>query len=406
MRGKSDLSLEVVVLLILGVFMLLFGLLLFKIHTGDLPYNPDSAYGLFLVIVSFQVITMGKTPFGDLRRSWALIAIGICAGIVGMAACFIPGYMTKFVSVLVGILLFAGGIVLFAQLCASEKKARVWMKTAGILRQLTVACGLVYVLTFFSGIMTLFPGVTSNPQTAALLIAYGFSFFYLSWCIWKIERSYPPEKPNDHPSKARFRFFREASLPLLPAIIILLGILITFLGFLLFPVNLGLLPFSPDGQLGLLLTIMAIQIMALGDTPLGQYKRSWFIVILGIAFAALGVVSCVVPGLLTGMLQTLLGLLNIIGGLVLLIKRFFPVLHEIKTPSATPVIVPLIYKKLSTTQTALNSVGIAFGISMLIPTLIPGLVIAAILVINGLILFRLATFLQKMPAKPIPSLTA
>jgi hypothetical protein len=67
-RAESDLSLEVVILLILGVFMFLFGLLLFKINTGELPYTPDSTYGLFLVIVSFQVITMGKTPFGDLRR--------------------------------------------------------------------------------------------------------------------------------------------------------------------------------------------------------------------------------------------------------------------------------------------------------------------------------------------------
>jgi len=65
---ESDLSLEVVILLILGVFMFLFGLFLFKISTGELPYTPDSTYGLFLVIVSFQVITMGKTPFGDLRR--------------------------------------------------------------------------------------------------------------------------------------------------------------------------------------------------------------------------------------------------------------------------------------------------------------------------------------------------
>ena len=59
---------------------------------------------------------------------------------------------------------------------------------------------------------------------------------------------------------------QEASLPLLPAILILLGILNTFLGLILFPVGLGMLPFSPDGQLGLLLTIMAIQTMTLGDT--------------------------------------------------------------------------------------------------------------------------------------------
>ena len=157
MREESDLSLQVVVLLILGVFALLFGLLLFRIHTGGLPYNPDSAYGLFLVIVSFQVITMGKTPFGDLRRSWALIVVGICTAILGMAACFIPGYLTRIVRELVGIILFAGGITLLIQMFLSEKKAKLWMKTSGILQQLTVACGVVYALAIVSGLITLFP---------------------------------------------------------------------------------------------------------------------------------------------------------------------------------------------------------------------------------------------------------
>jgi len=406
MREESDLSLEIVILLILGVFMLLFGLLLFKIHTGDLPYNPDSTYGLFLVIVSFQVITMGKTPFGDLRRSWALVIVGICTAILGMAACFIPRYFTEFVRVLVGIVLFAGGIALLIQLFFSEKKARMWMKIAGVLQQLTIACGLVYALTVASGLITLLPGLTTDTQTAILLIIYGMSFFYLSWCIRKVARSYPPEIPNDSAlsklnsdnadSKGRFRFFRDASLPLLPAILILLGILLTFLGLLLFPVNLGVIAFSPDGQLGLLLTIMALQMMALGDTPLGKYKRSLLMIIVGIVFAALGVVSCIVPGILTGMIQILLGLLNTIGGASLLMKRFLPILREIGTPPAAPVIVPAILKKLTVTQTVLNLVTIAFGISMLIPGLVSGLLIAGILVINGLLLFILASFLQQL----------
>ncbi len=113
MKEESDLSLEVVVLILFGVFWLLFGLMLFKIYAGDLPYNPDSAYGLFLVLVSFQMITMGKTPFGDLRRSWALVIIGMGTAILGIITSFIPGYFTKFVRLLVGIVLFAGGIVLF-----------------------------------------------------------------------------------------------------------------------------------------------------------------------------------------------------------------------------------------------------------------------------------------------------
>ena len=88
-----------------------------------------------------------------------------------------------------------------------------------------------------------------------------------------------------------------------------------------------MLPFSPDGQFGLTLTIMAIQMMTLGDTPLGQYTRSWFMIIIGIVFAGLGIVSCIVPCMLTGMIQILLGLLNIIGGTAFFIKRYLAKLH-------------------------------------------------------------------------------
>jgi uncharacterized membrane protein HdeD (DUF308 family) len=349
---------------------------------------------------------MGKTPFGDLRRSWALVIVGIGATIVGMASCFIPAYFTGFVRTLVGVVLFAGGISLFMHLFVSEKKTRMWMKIAGILKQLTIACGLVYALTVVSGLITLFPGLTTDSQTAILLIIYGISFFYLSWCIWKIARSYPPGEPNGPPlsmqdsvnngSKGRIRLLRDASLPLSTAILILLGILLTLLGLLLFPVNLGVLPFSPDGQIGLLLTIMAIQMMALGDTPLGQYKRSWLMIVIGMVFAGLGVVSCIVPGMLTGMIQILLGLLNVMGGAAFFIKRFLTKRHEIRNPPAAPVIVPPVVKKLTGTQTALNIVTTAFGITMLLPGLVSGLIIAGILVINGLLLFILASLLQKI----------
>jgi uncharacterized membrane protein HdeD (DUF308 family) len=405
MREESDLSLEVVVLLIYGIFTLLFGLLLFKIHTGDLPYSPDSTYGLFLVMVSFQVITMGRTPFGDLRRSWALVIIGMFTAILGMASCFIPGHLTKIVRLLVGIVLFAGGICLLIQLFLSEKKAKLWMKTSGILQQLTVACGLVYVLAIISGLTTLFPGFATDLQTAIVLIIYGMSFFYLSWCIWKVARTYPSQERNgsglgtpylnNAGSQGRFRLFQEASLSLSSAILIILGILITFLGLLLFPVNLGLLPFSPDGQLGLMLTVMAIQMMALGDTPLGQYRRSWLMIIIGMVFAALGVVSCIAPGLLTGMLQIFLGLLNIMQGVAFFIKKFFPKLQGVRTPPEAPGVMPPIVRKLTGTQIVLNSVIIAFGIAMLLPGLVPGLVLAPILLMNGLLLFILASLMQK-----------
>ena len=111
-REESDLSLEGVILLVFGLFASLFGWLLLGIHTGALPYSPDSMYGLFLVLISFQIITMGKTPFGDLRRSLMVIILGICVAVIGMLACFIPGYFTDLIRILVGVILFTGGIAL------------------------------------------------------------------------------------------------------------------------------------------------------------------------------------------------------------------------------------------------------------------------------------------------------
>lgn len=197
-------------------------------------------------------------------------------------------------------------------------------------------------------------------------------------------------------TKANSGFFRDASLPLSVAILIQVGVLLTILGLLLFPVNRGIIPFSPDGQLGLLLVIMAIQMMALGETPIGQYKRSWLLVILGIVFAAMGIVSSIIPGILTGVIRILLGLLNVVGGAVLLTKRFFPVLHGAGDPPTESVVLLPIIKKMTATQTVLNVVAIVFGVTMLVPGLAPVPVIAGVLVINGLLIFVLACILLKI----------
>ncbi len=394
MKDELDASLETVILLVLATFALLLGVLLLEIRTGTLPYNPDSTYGLFLVIVSFQVVTLGKSPFGDLRRSWALVVVGMGAALLGMTASFLPGAVREVVRVVVGTILLGGGLSLLVQLVASPQKARLWMKAGGVLRQLTVACALVYSVSILLGATTLFPGLATIAQTASLLIVYGAGFIYLSWCLWKVRKLYPtgasaPGRENTSPANG-FGVFRAASLPLPVAILILLASLLTLLGLLLLPVNLGLLAFSADGQFGLLLTVMALQMMALGETPVGQFRRSWPLLGLGLVFAALGVVSCVVPGLLTGALRTLLALLNVVGGAISLARR-----QSSNSPAGTPPAATLSnIRELMTLQTALNGVAIAFGLSMLVPGLVPGLLVAAVLVVNGLLLFGLAVVLR------------
>ena len=403
MRGDADLALEVVILLIFGVFILLFGAPLPWIHTGSLPYNPDSTHGLFLVLVSLQVVTMGKTPFGDLRRSWLVVLIGIGAAVLGMSACFIPGRLAELVRVSVGIILAAGGLSLFLQLLLSDEKAKKWMRIAGILRHLTVACGLVYLLSVVAGLITLFPGIVPDHVTAGLLVVYGISFLYLAGAIQKVYWLKPPEErkltgcgaaTGEPLQGGASRLFREASLPLSVATIVMIAVLLTLLGSVLIPVNLGLIPFSPDGLQGLLLVLFAVQMMALGETPIGHFKRSWPMIAIGIAFVAAGAFACIAPGILTGMLRAFLGLLNILAGTTFFARRLIQKIRDRRVPPAGPA--PPVVRKLQATLTALNVVVIAFGITMFLPSMVPGLANAAIIIANGALLLVLAALLWKI----------
>ena len=79
------------------------------------------------------------------------------------------------------------------------------------------------------------------------------------------------------------------------------------LGILLIPVNLSQLPFSGSAQLGLLMVIFAIQMLASGSTPIGLFPRNWLMIIFGLLFAALGIISSIIPGILVKPLTILIG---------------------------------------------------------------------------------------------------
>lgn len=406
---EADLSLEVVVLLIFGAFLLLFGILLAPIHTGIVPYSPDGTYGLFLVLVSFQMIAMGKTPFGDLRRSWAAVAGGMAVAVLGMSLCFIPGFLTGFARWLVGFVLTAGGLSLFLQLLMAREKGRRWMAGPGILKSLAVCSGAVYLLLAALGLITLCPGAVSDYVTAGTLVATGLGLLSLAGIIQQIIRRWP--EADQHPTlkgvavaedarKTRRGLFGEANLSLSLATLLLMGVLLTLLGLVLIPVNLGWIPFSPDGLQGLLLTLFAIQMMSLGDSPIGHYRRSWLMVSYGIAFVGLGAFSCIAPGVLTSVLRALLAVLNLTAGGLHFARRLRQRIKERKTPPADPL--PPIVTRLFRTQAALNIAVIAFGVNMLVPGLLPGFVNAVIIVANGLLLFQLAFLLMILEQEATP----
>lgn len=195
MREEADLSIEVVLLLVVGLFFFLLGLLLIGAFAGALLYSEDSTAGFILVLVSLYTITMGKTPLGDVRRSWFVVIIGVILGVLGTLSIFFPGgALSALVRILAALALAIGGIVLLVQLFTSEEKAKTWMKVGGILRQLTIALGVVYVLEIIVGVGSFVPIIKTNPLWALVVVIFGASFFYAAWCVQNANRQYRPEE--------------------------------------------------------------------------------------------------------------------------------------------------------------------------------------------------------------------
>jgi hypothetical protein len=373
---EADLLLEVVILLFAGMAMLILGLLLFPVHAGILPYYENGLFGLMLVVLALQTLSMGKTPFGDIQRSRTAILYGVVIAAIGIVTCFVPDIFGRVPRILLTLFFGAGGFSLLLQMLLSEERYRLWRKYGGIFNHLILGCGSVYLLQILIAVLMIKPDLVTTQQTASVAILYGFSLVYLACVLQGIRRRYPPAQKTPASN---------GGLSMDNAALLLMGIFMLLLGILLVPVSLRLLPFSASAQLGLLMVIFAIQMLALGSTPVGAFSRTWLMILLGFIFAALGVVSCIIPGILVLPLTLLVGVLNIAGGIIGIGKVAVPFLKSRKTSEP----VPAILLKINSSLLVMNILTILFGAAMLVSGLIPGLIVGIVLASNGCVLLYL-----------------
>lgn len=382
--SEASLPFEVVILITAGLIALLAGILLFPIQQGLLPYYENGLYGLFLVLFALQIIVLGKTPFGDAQRSKPLLAIGLLIAALGIVSCCIPGILGQAPRILLFVCFGLGGFSLLVQLFVSKEKYRAWKPWGGVFHHLILGCATVYALSIVVGLVVLLPDALAPPMTAVIVILYGLSIIYLSCALGKVYRVYP---------KAQAPGEEEGKLSADKAMILLLCLFMVLLGLLLIPVSLGLLPFAPSAQLGLLLLLFALQIMALGNTPIGSFPRTRLLFILGLVFASLGTVSCIIPDFLLFELTLLVGVLNICGGAATIGKVCIPLFKKSDKPRQP---VPPILLRLSGAQLTLGLLSILFGASMLISNMIPALIVGIVLASNGLVLLYLLRILVRI----------
>jgi hypothetical protein len=377
----ADLPLEVAILLIAGLMMLITGILLFPVSTGALPYYENGLYGLLLFIFALQIVTLGKTPFGDMSRSKPLIVIGVIIAAIGIVTCFIPDLLSQIPRILLFICFAPGGFLLLLQMFLSQEKLRTWVKYGGIFKHLIVGCGVVYVLSILIGLLILVQSMLTTAMTAVVGLIFGVAIIYLALVLRKIYLTYP-EAENTNPGTVELSTDK--------MMLLITGVFMLLLGILLIPVNLSQLPFSGNAQLGLLMVIFAIQMLASGSTPIGPFPRNWLMIIFGLLFAALGIISSIIPGILVKPLTILIGVLNIIGGCITLVKTLLP---RLKKPPKSGGQVPPILHKLFATQLIMGFLSILFGSSMLVSHFLPGLVVGVVLFANGCVLMYLMSIL-------------
>lgn len=377
---EADLPLEVVILVIGGMAMLIAGVLLLPVADGTLPYYENGFYGLLLIIFSLQMITLGKTPVGDMPRSKPVLAAGLIIAAVGIVTCFVP------ISVhLPRLLLFLsfgpGGFLLLLQMCCAKDKLRSWSRSGVIFRHLIFGCAAVYLLSMFIALLLWQRSLLTTAVGGVAVLVFGVAILYLAGVLRKIYRIYP---------EAETRPGGDVELSTDQAMLLLTGVFMLLLGALLVPVGLGLIPFSGSAQLGLLMVIFAVQMLASGSTPIGPFPRSWLVVAFGLLFAALGIVSCLIPQILVPVLTVLVGVLNILGGVIALAK-----MRAARPGSAAGAREPVhpLLARLFAAQLTMNLLSVMFGVSMLAPGIVPVPVVGVILAGNGCVLLYLLSIL-------------
>ncbi len=382
---KADIPIDLVILMVAGLTMVIAGLLLFASYAGKVSHYENGLFGLLIFIYALQITVLGKTPFGDVpRRPLPVLMLGIFVACVGIITCFIPDLLKGIPRFILFICFGPGGILLLLQMFFSKDKFPLWRKKGGILIMLAVNCTAVYSLSVFISILLINKNYISGGLIALSILLYGVLVFTLTAVLFKIYALYPDasERP---PAGVQLSDDR--------VVILITGVFMVLLGILLIPVTIGLLPFSGSAQLGLLVVIMSIQMIAFGNTPLRSFARTWPLVFLGLIFASMGIISCIVPGILVPCLTLIIALLNIGGGGISLIKMIHSRSGKMGRGSSD---VPSIIQKLFFAQSTLNILSIVFGTSMLIKNLIPGPVIGVVLTANGIVLLYLLSILAKI----------
>ncbi|MCZ9312585.1 MAG: DUF308 domain-containing protein [Methanocorpusculum sp.] len=95
--------------------------------------------------------------------------------------------------------------------------------------------------------------------------------------------------------------------------LLLKGILMIILGIIMLAFTLSSI-LAIDYLFGIVLIILGIQLLTSGSTFLGEYKRTWWVILLGILAIIFGIVAFIFPAMMTLYIVFLIAITSLISG--------------------------------------------------------------------------------------------
>ena len=135
-------------LLLKGILMIILGILMLA-FTFSAIIAIDYLFGILLIVLGIQLLASGTTFFGEYKRTWWVILLGILAILGGILAFIFPALMTLYIIYLIAINAMISGF--------TDLGIAITNNTNGVNRVLVAITGILGVIL---GVMFIvMPGV-------------------------------------------------------------------------------------------------------------------------------------------------------------------------------------------------------------------------------------------------------
>ncbi|MFA5415269.1 MAG: hypothetical protein WC295_07215, partial [Methanoregula sp.] len=186
--NTSCISLDTLMGMQYGVFMVVSGCLLVPVYLGLLPFATSAQLGTLLVLLGVQALVVGNMMTLTFKRNGMILLVGGVFVVVGAFAVVVPDILVMPLAIFIALFNITGGLYLLYTLIhnlirskpASEVHAK---KPEGndlrLLILLLALAVLTAILMIIIGVVMLFDNLIPGMTLAFFLICFGLTLFAL-----------------------------------------------------------------------------------------------------------------------------------------------------------------------------------------------------------------------------------